>query len=190
MIKQNPAARKHTITFPIIFRNPIRIQLCHSIRASRIKRRLLCLRHLLHFTEHFRSSRLIKMCLWFHHTNCFQHICHSKRVNLSCRQRLFPACPYKRLRRQIIYLICHRNLHRMHKRYEICHICIDKMNLLSDMPDIPIIDNALAAHDAIYLISFFQQKLCQIGAILSRNSGNKCSLHYFRSTPLNAVITN
>src|SRR5882757_7643897 len=48
VIEQYSIAGKHVVCLPIIYRNPMGVELRHSIRRPRIERRLFILRDLLH----------------------------------------------------------------------------------------------------------------------------------------------
>ncbi len=74
MIEQNAAAAKDLIRLAVIDGHPVCIQLGHTVRAARIKRRIFHLRHRLHLAEHFRSRGLIKTYARVHDAYRFEHI--------------------------------------------------------------------------------------------------------------------
>ncbi len=49
-------------------------------------------------------------------------------------------------------------------------------NLILDVLDAAKVDGARAAHHAHDFIPLAEQKLCQVGTILSRNACDECSL--------------
>jgi len=60
VVEENPVARIHAVRFAIIDGDPVRVQLCHRIRAARIERRGFLLRHFLHESVELGGRGLIE----------------------------------------------------------------------------------------------------------------------------------
>jgi hypothetical protein len=65
MIEQDTVRSVHIIGFAIIDGDPIGVELCRSIRRTRIKRRGLALRHFLRHVVEFRGRGLVEAHLAF-----------------------------------------------------------------------------------------------------------------------------
>src|SRR5260370_1068280 len=87
MVKKNSAASKNSVRLTIVNRRPMSVQLCRTVRATRIERCALRLRSLLYFAEHFRAAGLIKLRVNARLTNSFKnaHIAYSCHVSRSSR---------------------------------------------------------------------------------------------------------
>ena len=82
MVKEDTVHGIHVIAFAVVLRNPETILFGYAIRAARIERSRLLLRHFLHLTEQFRSRCLINSCLLLHAQNAhgFQHTQRTYRI--------------------------------------------------------------------------------------------------------------
>ena len=174
MVEQDTGACEQTIAFTIVLGDPVTIQLCNAVRASRIERCLFGLRHFLYQTEHFRSGSLIEAAFRLYRTDRFQHVGNAQSVDLCGSQRLFPAGCYERLCSQIVHFVCLRDPHCGDQGDHVRHICIDEVDLVLDVLYVAVIHNALTTHDAVYFIALLQQQFCQIGAVLSCDTCNQC----------------
>ena len=60
MIEQDAIRREYTVSFAIVYGDPVGVQLCRSVGRARIKRRALALGNFLNKTIELRRLRLIK----------------------------------------------------------------------------------------------------------------------------------
>ena len=105
VIEQNAAAGEQPEALTVILCDPVAVQLCNTVGAARIKRRLLVLRDGLHLAEHLRGRCLIEFRLRPDRPDRFEHIRDTERIDLRCRDRLLPARCNKALRREIVHLV-------------------------------------------------------------------------------------
>ena len=82
------------------------------------------------------------------------------------------------LGRQIVYLVRLRNLHGGDQGDGVGHVGVDEVDFFLDVRHIAVVHVALAAPDAVYFIAFFQQQLCQVGTVLTGDTGNQCFFHF------------
>src|SRR5579859_6596255 len=82
VVEENAAASVNPIRLAVASRDPMGVQLGNAVRRSRIKRRSLLLRHLLHFAEHLRRRSLVEpgFLRETEDSNRFQHAQRAKRV--------------------------------------------------------------------------------------------------------------
>src|SRR5262249_7303316 len=60
VVEQNAVGGVHVVGLPVVDRDPIGVELCHRVRASRIELRQLTSRRVLHRSEQLRGRGLIK----------------------------------------------------------------------------------------------------------------------------------
>lgn len=190
VIKKESVRRKHSITFSIIYRNPIRIQLSHSIWASWMKRRKLSISSLWHIVsytpEHFWGRCLIKTSLLFQavYSYRFEKAKCAKSINIRSILWHFEAHFYVRLSREIIYLIWLYICNQLYQIPRISEVTIVKlevnssfMGILIEMIDSTRIEWWRSSLDTMYFISLREKQFSKIRSVLSSNSCDKCFFH-------------
>ena len=83
---------------------------------------------------------------------------------------------------QIIDLIRLNNADDPDQAGRVGQIAVVELDLVLDMVDAGSIGNGCPAGNAVNFIALLQQKLCQIGTILTGNTGDKCFFHISTST--------
>ncbi len=92
MVEQDAGNAVHVVAFTIVHRDPVAIDLGHPIRATRIERRLLALRHSLHFAEHLARRGLIEAdAVLAKKLDCFEHTGHADGRKLARQAGLLPT---------------------------------------------------------------------------------------------------
>ncbi len=90
------------------------------------------------------------------------------------------------LRREIVDLVGLRLLHDAHEAREVAHIAVVQAHAIGDADPAQavIVDAAVrgSAHDAMNLVALIQQKLREIGAVLSRDARDERALRHFLSS--------
>jgi hypothetical protein len=123
---------------------------------------------------------------------CFQHGCNADAGNRSSKDGLLPGCLDEGLRRQIVDFVGPDLLHGANQGRKVCHVAIDKPNIVDDIEPLkPVIADLGAArppHQPIDFIVFLEKKLREISPVLSHYSGNQSFGHVdppLRTTPNN-----
>src|SRR5215467_5513479 len=62
VVEKDAIRGMHTICLTIVDSDPVRIELCCGVWGTRVKRRRLALRHLLHFAVKLRRGGLVEAC--------------------------------------------------------------------------------------------------------------------------------
>ena len=178
MVEKNPVAGVHPVRLAIIYRDPVRVHFGATVGASRIKRRFLGLRDLLHKTVHLAGRCLIKPRIDPRLPNGLQkpdrsHTRHVARVFGVVKTDTDMA-----LGRQIVHFI----------RFDVgCKpakaACVGQIAVMQveagfgivrievDWVETPGVKTAGATDDPMHLIPFGEQQLRQIRSILAANAG-------------------
>src|SRR6476661_7992567 len=105
MVEQNAIAGAKAVALPIVNGRPIRKNLCHAVRTPRPEWRLLSLRRLLGFAEHFAARRLIKARTQSSFADCFQNANRANTGDVGCVFRNVEAHAYVALRAKMINFV-------------------------------------------------------------------------------------
>ncbi len=181
MVEQYSRATEHPVGLAIFLDNPESIELCHGIRAVGVERSLLVLRHGFHLAIQFRCRCLVDAA-------CVPQACKPYRLqHAQCPGgidigRIFRHVKrhlHMALGRKIIYLVGTDGTYDLQQAHGVGHVGIMKMKMGMPlkMGDSFTIVRRAAANDAVYVISFIQEELRQVRAILTRNAGYKCLFH-------------
>jgi hypothetical protein len=106
-----------------------------------------------------------------------QHLGHAERGELTCQHRLIPRGGHKRLRRQIVDLVWIDGGENGRQRELIQEIPLVKFDSLSQVSNSLKFFVRRAADNAVNFVTFFQQQLRQIAAVLTCNSSDECLFH-------------
>src|SRR5574337_501742 len=105
MVEQDTRAGEQSVAFPVVDRDPVTVELGHTVWASRIERCSLVLRHLLSLTEYLAGACLINPYAGIHKADRLQKAGYPHGSKLSCQDRLLPRGRDKRLRGEVIDLV-------------------------------------------------------------------------------------
>ena len=181
MIEQDAAGGKHAVRFAVVHHHPVRIQLGDAVGASGIERCCLCLRHLLHLTEHLGGGRLVEADTGVDDANRLQHIYRTQPRYLTGGKRLFKGHSDEALRGEIVYFIRFRGFHQPNAVGKIGKVMLDqlqlRMRIEAQLLDAPEINRAGAAIGSDHMVAFLQQELRQVSAILTGDARNNRFFH-------------
>ena len=100
-----PGHGEQVVALAVVDRDVVREHLRHAVRAARIERRQLGLRHLAHLAEHLARRRLIDADRRIDLANRLEHARHALRVELAGEHRLIPRRRHERHRREVVDLV-------------------------------------------------------------------------------------
>ena len=185
MIKQNPVRGMQPVALPVIHRDPVRVHLRRRIRTARIKWSRLLLRHFLHQPIHLRARSLIKSRLRCHLPHRIEQPNRPQPCHIPRELRNIKTHPHMTLGRQIINLVRLSLPQNLDHRTRIAQIPEMQKDLCPLLVSIPInrieplgIKARRATNNSMHLIPLLQQQLCQIRAILTRNTRDQCLLRH------------
>ena len=154
------------ICFPVLLYNPVSVQFGHRIRRIGVKRCLLILRHLFHFSVQFAGRGLINPAGISEtaDSNRLQHPQYAGRIHIRGKLRNVKADLYMALRRQVINLVRPHSRNDLDETHRIRQIAVMQMEVL---PSLQVCDSLpeiyrRAAYDPMDLITLLQQKFRQI----------------------------
>ena len=182
MVEQDPVAGIHPITFAVIHRDPIGIELRDAIGAARVERRVLLLRCLLHQAEELTGACLIDPGLLREAQNphCLQYSQRAQSVAVGGVFRTLKTHSHMALGTEVIDLI---GLHLLNDPDQVGAIGevavvenqagISFMRVLVEVINSTGIETARAALESMHLVTLLQQQLRQVAAVLPGDTGNQ-----------------
>ena len=178
MVEKNARAAEHIVGFAVLLDDPVAVQFGYGIRTVGVERRSLGLRHFLHFAVQFAGGSLVDAAfrLQMVRAHRFQNTqyayCIDIRRELGCVKRNLHVA----LRRQVVNLIGLHLSDQFDERHGVTHVGIMEMEMRRtlQMGDTLSVIDRTAADDTMHLVSFRQQKLGQIAAVLSRYTCYQC----------------
>ncbi len=170
VIEQDAGAGEEAVGFAIVDDAPMAEQLGHAIRAPRIERRRLVLRHLLRLAEHLGGRGLVEASAGADLAHGLEHAHDAKRIGVGGIERLLEGKADEALRREIVDLVGLEQPERAADIALLEQLHVDQLDVLGDgeflePADIDAGGTAIGADDAIAAL---QQRLGEIGAVLSR----------------------
>ena len=176
MVEQNAVDCEHIIRFSVFLHDPEAVLFCHRIGAVGMERGVLILRHFFHSAIEFGCGCLINTAGLgqSHHTHSLQNPQHAQCIYISGIFRCLKAYLYMALGAQIVDFIRSDFSDDAHQAGGIRHVSAMENDLVlpDQMVDTAGIADGRSADQSMHFISFFQQELCQIRAVLSGNSCN------------------
>ena len=126
MIKEDTRTTEHTISFSILFHNPMSIEFCHGIRAIRMKGGCFTLRYFLYFSVKFGGRSLIYLTTSCKSTlpYCLQYTQHPRSIHICRKFRCIKTYLYMALCCQIINFCRTDFLYNLHNAHRITQVGI------------------------------------------------------------------
>ena len=143
--------------------------------------RSLPLRALLHLAEQFTGGSLVHPAGLFQpqNVNCLQNAQHAQGVHIARVFRGVKTHLNMALGGKIVNFIRPHCTDNSDNAGRIRHVAAVQRNAsrADQVVNALGIAHRSTAYNAVYFVSFFQQKLCQIAAILPGNAGDECFFH-------------
>ena len=95
MVEQDPRHSEQIVALAVVHRDVVREDLGHPVRAARVERRQLGLRHLADLPVHLARRGLVQPNARVDLPHGFEHPRHRLRVELACQQGLIPGRRHK-----------------------------------------------------------------------------------------------
>src|SRR6476660_9679295 len=164
MVEQNAIAGAKAVALPIVNGRPIRKNLCHAVRTPRPEWRLLSLRRLLGFAEHFAARRLIKARTQSSFADCFQDANRANTGDVGSVFRNVEAHAYVALRAKMINFVRLQFVKELHQIHRVAEVPIMQKQsyivyvwISVDMINSRGVERAGASDDPVDVVTFLQQ---------------------------------
>jgi hypothetical protein len=178
VVEQDAGDREHVVAFAVVHRDVVAEHLRHAVRAARIERRQLGLRHLAYAPVHLARRRLVDADVEIDLTHRLEEARHTHRVVFAGQQRLVPRCGHERHRRQVVQLVGPHVLNDAHQRLLIQQISRPQRNATEDVLDAPEVRRARSPHDTSDFVSLLEEQLREVRTILAGDAGNQCAFSH------------
>ena len=185
MIKHDAVAGAETVALAIVHGCPIRKNLGYTVGAARPERRLLILRHLLRFTEHFAAGCLKKTGTQSRFADRFQDPDRADAGNVGSVFRNIEAHAHVALCAEMINLVRLQFVKKLHQIDRIAEVAVMKKH--SDVVNVRIgvemidargVERAGATNDPVDFVAFLQQQIGQITSVLAGDAGDQRPFHW------------
>lgn len=186
VVEENAVAGIHVIRFSIIYCDPIGVQLGAGIRRTGIERRCFRLGNFPHQAVQFGSGSLIETGFVFQTENAygFQQAQRAQTIHVGGIHRRIKGNLHMTLGREIIDFIRPHFLNNADKIRGVGQIAVMQYKTpiigirgLVEVIDALGVEQGRAPLDAVHFITFVQQQFCQIGSVLSGDTGDDRFFH-------------
>ena len=176
VVEQYARTAEHIVCLAIFLYNPIAIEFRHSVGRIGVERCVLVLRHLLHLAVKFRCGGLVDTTCACQPASAdsLQHTQNTSCIDVCRELRRVETDLHMRLRSQVVNLVGTHladDLYQSHRVRQIAIVEV-KMRFAFEVGDTLAIVHRTAADDTMYVISFLQQELAQVRAVLPRDTGD------------------
>ncbi len=193
MVEQDAVAGVDAVGLAVVHRDPMGVYLGGAVRRTRVERRGLALRHLLHQTEHLAGGGLVEAhaVLQPQDAHGLQQAQRSQGVAVGRVLRRLEAHLHVALRRQVVDLVRLRLLHDADEIGGVREVAVVHEEadtrlvwVLVQVIDAVGVEHRRPALDAVHRVSLAQQQLRQVGAVLSRDPRDQRGLAHSHLTVL------
>ena len=181
VVEQDAGAAVHAVRLAVLLDNPETVQLRDRIRAVGMEGRILVLGHFLHLSVQFRGGRLIdparpgEAAL----AHGLQDTEDAGSIDIRRIFRRVEAHLHVALRREVVDFVRPDLADHLDEAHGVAHVGIMQveMRLAFQVRDAFAEVHRAAADDAVHVVSFLQQELREVGAVLARHPRDKRRLH-------------
>ena len=183
MVKQNAVDSEHAVSIAVLLDHPEAVLLCDSIRRVGVERSGLALGDFLDLAVQLGGRSLIHLAALGQaaNTDSLQHTQNTQSVHIAGVLGSIEGDLNMALCSQIVDLIGLDLAHQTDQAGGIGQVAVVQGDsvLLDQVVDTSGVGDGSAADNAVNLVALLQKKLCQIGTILTSDTGNQCFFHNF-----------
>jgi len=185
VIEQDAVAGIHAIGLAVVDRDPVGIELGHGVGAARVEGGSFLLRDFLHQAIQLAGGGLIEAGFLLQSEDAygFEHAQRAHAVHIGGVFGRLEGHGHMALGAQVVDLV---GLHFLNDAGQVAGVAevavvqleagIVDVRILVDVVHTLGVKGAGAALDAVHDVTFFQQQLGQIGAVLAGDAGDECNL--------------
>ena len=178
VIEQDAGAGEQPVALPVVDRDVMPEHLRHAIRAARVERRQLGLRHLAHLAEHLARGGLVDLDLRIDAPDRIQHPRHALGVELAGQQGLVPRRGDERHGGQVVELVRLVLLDGPDEREPVEQVGRVELDAIQQVRDPVEVGMAQSADDAGDLVPVVEQQFGQVRPVLPRDAGDDGALRH------------
>ena len=183
MVEQDAVDSEHTVSIAVLLDHPETVLLGHSIRRVGVERSGLALGNFLDLAVQLRGRSLIHLAGLGQTADAdgLQHAQNTQCVHITGVLGCIEGDLNMALCSQIVDLVGLDLAHQTDQTGGIGQVTVMQGDsvLLDQVVDTSGVGDGSAADDAVDFIPLLQQELCQIGTILTSDTGNQCFFHNF-----------
>ena len=186
VVEEDPAARVDAVGLAVVHRRVVAEHLGDAVRRTRVERRALGLRRLVHLAEHLRRRRLVEadrvVVGAADDAHRFEHAQHAEAGDLRGELGLLERELHEADRAEVVDLVGLHLLDDRDQRREVAQVALDQLErgvLALHHLDLGV---GLAVHEPEDLVALEGEELGEMAAVLTGDSGDQCAFHGFDAT--------
>src|SRR5215208_5279395 len=173
VVEKDARGDEQTVTFAVIDRDPVPIELRDTVRRAWVERRPFVLRGLRHLAEHLGRGRLIDTGRRAGEPHCLEQPRDAERGHLTRKHRLLPGGRDEALRRQVVDLVGLNLIDDGEERCLVEEVCAKELDAIAEMLDAATSVRTRAACDTNDTVAKVEKVLGQIAAVLTGDAGDE-----------------
>ncbi len=180
VVEENAVARVQPVALAVVQRHPVRVHLGAPIRAARVERRRLLLRHLLHQPEHFRRTGLVEPRLDAHLADRLEQAHRARGGDVGGVFGRVETHPHVSLGRQVVHLGRLDLADQPGQVAAIGQVAVVQVPVVLEAVRIGInpleprrVERGGPTDDAVHLVPLLEQQLREVRTILTGDSGDQ-----------------
>ena len=183
VVKEDAGAAEHVVSLAVFLDNPEAVELCHGIRAVRVKWGILVLRNLFYLAVEFAGACLVNAAGLFQvvGTHSLQDTEHASGIHISGKFRRIEGNLHMALRGEVINFGRLDLAHHLHEAHGIAQVAKVQVEVRLTLE----VCNAFAevhrrtADNAVNLVAFGQKEFREVGAVLARDASDESYVSFF-----------
>ena len=179
MVEQDTVDGEHAVRLAVLLHHPEAVLLGDSVRGIGVEGRRLALGNLLDLAIQLRGGSLIDPAGLGKAADAhrFQHAQHAQRVHVAGVFGRVEGHLHVALRGEVVDFVGPDLAHQTDEPGGIGQVAVVQMDGVpgNQVVDAGCVGDGRTADDAVNLVALFQQKLCQIRAVLTGDAGNQRS---------------
>src|SRR5215217_181834 len=173
VVEKDARGDEQTVTFAVIDRDPVPIELRDTVRRAWVERSPLVLRGLRHLAEHLGRGRLVDMGRWTRKPHRLEQPRDAERGHLAGKHGLLPRGRYKALCREVVDLVGLNLIDDGEERRLVEQVGAKKLDAVAEMLDSVTGVRTRATGDTDDTVAKVEEVLGQIATVLTGDAGDE-----------------
>ena len=177
MVVEHPRNRVQPMLPAVVAGDQVPIDLGDPVGVARVEARGDHLGGLIRIAEHLAGGGLVEARPGRHLAGAIQHAGHAQRGRFGRQHRLGPRKLHVGLSAQVVDLVRAVGVEHLVQRALVKQVPLGQFDLILDVLDAAQVEGAGAAHHAHHAVTFGEQELGQVRAVLPGNAGDQRGCH-------------